>query len=826
LNNISQYIKLAPFIVVILLLNACNPAKKLKEGTFLLNKNIVNIKDRETLDKTEVESYIKLKPNYRLLALVRFNLWLYNLVNEDRIKHKREVRNEKIKAKNEKRAAKGKKAKSYNRLLLGERILKIGEPPVIYDSLLIKKSVQQIKFYLNNKGYFLNTVKDSIQYERHKKVNVYFNIKTNTPYKINNVSYEIADTLLKRYVYADTANSLIKKGHNYDFNLIQQERDRIEYQLNNQGYYLFTKEFVYFKIDTISNKGKVNVIVGIKNYAKKMEGSTDSIIEMPHQQFHIQNIYIETNFYSLKKDSVKMDTLIAGKNGEYKIIYSHELKYKTKIILDAIFINKGDLYRFKNVEATYKRLSEIKVFKYVNVIFKEQPNDKLDCYIQLSPSLKQSLTLESEGTNSSGYLGVSGSIIYQNKNLLKGSELLELKLKGGVSAQRNLTQSTSGSSGFNTIELGPELNVYLPRFWLPDKVTIPSKIITPRTVFTSGLNYQRRSDYTRLITNFSLGYTWKQSSKWQHAFYPVVINFVKVDLQPSFQALLNAQDNQYITNSFSNHLSTSTRYSYTYNGQNLNKEKNFSYFKINLEASGNILRGLYNLTNKIEPNTFVKDDKDRYTLLNIAYSQYVRADAEYRYYFDLHDLGKIVFRVAGGIGRALANYNVLPFERSFFSGGSNGLRAWQSRTIGPGSYNAQGFSYDKFGDGQLEGNVEHRFKIFKMLNGAVFIDAGNVWLRKADPSGPGLTSRVGGDFQLNRFYKEIAIGTGVGLRADLNFFIVRLDLGIKARDPEFAENDRWVLQHLFSNEWKQEYYNANGVKYNFLTLNLGVGYPF
>ncbi len=168
----------------------------------------------------------------------------------------------------------------------------------------------------------------------------------------------------------------------------------------------------------------------------------------------------------------------------------------------------------------------------------------------------------------------------------------------------------------------------------------------------------------------------------------------------------------------------------------------------------------------------------------------------------------------------MANYNVLPFERSFFSGGSNGLRAWQSRTIGPGSYSAQGFSYDKFGDGQLEGNIEHRFKIFKMLNGAIFVDAGNVWLRKPDPTGPGLTSRVGGDFQLNRFYKEIAIGTGVGVRADFSFFIVRMDMGIKARDPQFAENDRWVLQHLFDNEWKQK--NS----YSFLTFNLGVGYPF
>jgi outer membrane translocation and assembly module TamA len=805
------------------LINACNPSKKLKEGEYLLNKNSVHIEDSKTLDKSEIANYIRLKPNYKLLGLFRFNLFLYNIVNENRLKRKQVLRDEKFAKKNERRDAKGKRKKTKPRLLLGEWMLNVGEPPVVYDSMLVRKSEQQIKLYLNNKGYFLSTVKDSIIHKRHKKINVDFFIKANTPYRINSVSYEIADTLVRKYVKADSANCLLKKGNNYDLDVIQEERDRLEYYLNNRGYYLFTKEFIYFKIDTISVKQKVNIIIGIKNYVKKADNLTDSIIEMPHKQYYINNIYIDTEYSALKNDSIKRDSLIAGKNGEYKILYNGKLKYKPKVLLDAIFINKGDLYIFRSVEATYKRLSEIKVFKFINVFFKETSDGKLDCYIQLSPSLKQSMTLESEGTNTSGNLGVSGSIVYQNKNWLKGSELLELKIKGGFSAQRLLNQTktniVSNGTAFNTIEFGPELNVYLPRFWLPIRTVSLTKLITPKTVFTSGLNYQRRTDYTRLITNFSLGYTWKQSTKIQHAFYPVVINFVKVDLTSSFDSLLKDQ-NQYIRNTFSNHLSTSTRYSFTYTGQNLKVQKSFSFFKINLEASGNALRGLYSLTNRVEPNTFVKDDKNRFTFLNIAYSQYVRADAEYRYYLDLHELGKIVFRIAGGIGKALANYNVLPFERSFFSGGTNGLRAWQSRTIGPGSYANRGFSYDKFGDGQLEANVEHRFKIFKMLNGAIFVDAGNVWLRNPD------SSRVGGDFQLNRFYKEIAIGTGIGLRADFSFFIIRTDFGIKARDPQFSENNRWVLPYLFNSQWKQDYKTEYGSKYNFVVFNLGIGYPF
>ena len=294
---------------------------------------------------------------------------------------------------------------------------------------------------------------------------------------------------------------------------------------------------------------------------------------------------------------------------------------------------------------------------------------------------------------------------------------------------------------------------------------------------------------------------------------------MKVALHSNF---LDNTNDLYLINSFTDHLATSTRYSFTYNEQNIKKEENFSYFRISGESSGNILRGFYNAVNSFQPNTFVKDINGRYTIADVAYSQYLRIDADFRYYLNQNELNKLIFRIAAGIGKPLANFSSLPFERSFFSGGANGIRAWQSRTLGPGSFNdGEEISFGQIGDGNIEGNLEYRFKMFKMLKGAIFADAGNTWLMKPD------ASRPGGEFQFDRFYKEIALGSGVGVRADFSFFIIRFDIGLKVRDPKFAENKRWVIQNLFDAEWKRVYrINNSNHKYDFFTFNLGIGYPF
>ncbi|MDF2436202.1 MAG: outer membrane protein assembly complex, YaeT protein [Bacteroidota bacterium] len=821
LNHNIRYLSLLailPFVFA-----ACNPTKKLGPGERLLHKNHIINKDTK-LDNNDIESYIRQKPNRKIFLIFRFHLWLYNQANEDRIKRKRILYDKKKQRKNERRIAKGKKPKKYDRQLFGEWLLNIGEAPIAYDSMLAAKSARQIKSFLNNKGYFISSVSDSVHYKR-KKADVYYTVRASEPYTINNIEYKIPDEQLAYYVLSDTANRRLRKGNNYDVDVFQSERERITSELNNNGYFFFTKDYVYYEVDTTIGSRQVNITLGIKNFAKKYAETSDSIIETPHRRYYVNNIYIEPDFVAKKFDNVTKDTL---KVDDYTIIHSKKLRYKTKVLLGAIFIRKGELYQFQNVEDSYKRLSELKAFKTINISFEQAKGDYLDCHIQLSPIYKQSFTVETVGTNTSGNLGISSSIVFQNRNLLRGAEVLELRLKGGIAAQQVF--GTSGATDnieeaanqFNTIEFGPELNVTIPRFLLPFRVRI-SKKANPKTIFTSSMVYQRRPDYTRYITNLAFGYNWRESAKKRHTINPLVINFVKVDLSPTFLNYLeeNIHD-RYTLNSFSNHLATSTVYTFTYNEQDLNKDVNFSFFKMNAESSGNILRGLYNSVNYFQPGTFKMDDQGRYKLMDIVYSQYLRIDGDYRYYFNANEINKVVFRIAAGIGVPLKNFTSLPFERSFFSGGANGIRAWQARTLGPGSYADDGtFSFDQFGDGQLEGNIEYRFKLFRMLNGAFFVDGGNVWLREKNASKPGA------EFEFNRFYKEIAVGSGFGLRADFSFFVLRLDMGVKVRDPQFSEQKRWIIGNLFNPVWKMNYRDThNNRKYNFLVFNIGINYPF
>ncbi len=799
---------------------ACSPTRKLKEGEYLLQKNHIVDKDTQ-IDNHEIESYITQKPNRKILLAFRFHLWLHNLANEDRVRRKRILLDKKITERNDRRIAKGKKIKKNDRQLIGEWLLSVGEPPVIYDSLLSKKSAKQIGLLLNNKGFFIHSVKDSVYFKKRKRAIVYYKITASDPYKINNIEYKIPDELVNYYVMSDTANSLLFREKNYDADVMQLERERITTALNNNGYWLFTKDYIYYEIDsTIGNK-KVNITLGIKNLASNYSDNSDSIIEKPHQRFYINRIFIQPDFISQKLNPINKDTTKV--DDDYYIIHSEKLKYKTNLLLNSVFIVKG-LYQLSNVEETYKRLSELKTFKTITIYFTPAGGDYLDCHVQLSPIHKQSFTIATEGTNTgNGNLGIAGSIIYQNRNLFKGAEMLEIRLKGGVEAQKTgYSSNLNAVSPFNTIEFGPEANIYIPRFLVPFHVQ-PSKTSNPKTILTSSLNYQSRISYTRYISNTSFSYSWMETRKKRHTISPLVVNFVKVSLQPTFLYYLeHSVHDRYLLNSFTNHLSTSTRYSFVYNGQDIKKEKNFSFLKINAESSGNLLRSFYDFANSIKKNTFIKNDLGHYTMLDLVYSQYLRMDGDFRYYFNKNEINKVVFRFAAGIGKALANFPTLPFERGFYSGGANGIRAWQAKMLGPGAFNDESeFSIGQVGDGQLEGNVEYRFKLFKMLKGALFMDAGNTWLWQKDPN------RIGGEFQLDRFYKEIAIGTGIGLRTDFSFFIIRFDLGLKIRDPKFPENNRWVIQHLFNPKWEQLYVVTNSQRpYNFFTFNIGIGYPF
>ena len=825
-------------LLTILFFASCKINKHLKENEFLLSKNV--IKDNVTaIDNAELDGFIRQKPNRKILKLFRFNLWLYNQVDQQKMlkkKEKRDLRFDRINEKriaknnrkNDKRVAKGKPTKLPNlknkeKATFRESIMEAGEPPVILDTFLTKITKNQLQKFVFSKGYFDSKVRDSVVIDvKNKRAKTFYMISQSKPYTIQNIDYKIEDPLIEYFIFNDTISSLIKHNAIYDEDVFQKERDRItESQLNN-GYFYFAPEYVYYLADTNLVGQKVNLTIGIKMYSRSYTETNDSLVYTNHPRFYIQNVYVipETviDFRGKSDDAYFKDT--TEYNG-LKILHNSALKFRKKDLTRDISISPGQLYQQSLSEETYKGLSSLRVFKSVYIQYIKNPyySDKLDCYIVCQPLVKQSISMEAEGTKTSDNYGVAGSFVFQNKNAFKGAELVELKLKGSLTSQRafnstdeqvqTIDQVSDIQRLFNTFQFGPELNIFFPKPLFPFTLFYYKKdhvekryFSQPKTVLNLSLNYQASQNFNRTITNISYGFKFTNNKGlFAYDVIPLEAYVVRAQLSNTYKTELENLNDFFLLNSFLNHITTLSRVSATYNNQSLKHKRNLMYLKMNLSSSGNLLRGVFNASSQ------QTDTLGRYVILNIPFSQFVKLDVDYRFYFQIRKLGKLVYRLAGGFGKPLSNLAVLPYEQSFFGGGPNGIRAWRARTLGPGSYNSSQSTarFDKIGNIQMETNIEYRFHIFKSFYGAWFMDAGNIWLSYEDPLKPN------GKFKPDQFYKEIAVGSGFGLRYDFSFFILRLDAAVRLRDPEYAENDRWMFD-------KQPLKSP--------VLSFGIGYPF
>ena len=822
-------------LFVLIFNSSCNIKKHLAENEYLVEKNAI-AKNGTSLDKSGIEAFIRQKPNRKILKLFRFNLWLYNQVNQQKMlayKEKRNLRYDKINekrlaknaAKNEKRVAKGKtaklpKLKNKEKPTFRESILEAGEAPVILDPSLTKITVNQIQQYVFSNGYFDSKVQDSVVLDKkHKRAKVYYNISKSTPYTIQSITYKIEDPLLEPFIYNDTTASLIKRGAVFNESVLQKERGRITNNQLNNGFFFFASDYIKYLVDTNLTGNNVHLTLVISKYSESFSGSNDSLVYINHPRFHLQNIYVilETipDFRGKASDIYMKDTTLYN---DITFLHNSKLLFKRKDISRCLSVTSGQLYQQDLAEDTYKELTGLKVFKTVFLQYVKNPyySDKLDCYIVCQPVVKQAITVEVEGTNTSGNLGVAGNIVFQNKNAFKGAELVELKLKGSLTAQKALNSNepsadlTNIQKIFNTFQFGPELSIYFPKPLFPFTLFYYKKnekekrfFSQPKTILNASLNYQSSQLFTRTIANVSYGFRFNNSKGLlTYDIVPIEAYTVKAQLTDAYQATLYSSKDYFLLNAFQDHLTTLSKLSATYNNQNVPKKNTLTYLKITLSSSGTILRGFYNVTEQ------PKDSLGRYKLFSIPFSQFVKAEIDYRLYFKIRKLDKLVYRFAGGIGKPLANLSVLPYEQSFFSGGPNGIRAWRARTLGPGSYDPSHSTarYDKIGDVQLESNLEYRFHIFKSFYGAWFVDAGNVWTLNKDPNKPN------GNLDASRFYKEIAIGSGFGIRYDFSFFVLRLDAAVRIRDPQYAENNRWT-------------FDKHPIR-NTTILNFGIGYPF
>jgi outer membrane protein assembly factor BamA len=816
-NKFSHNYNIA-LIVIVFFFASCSTVKNLPEGETLLNKNVV-INKYGKVEKGEIEPYIKQRPNRKVL-LWKVHLYIYNSVNSERLEKVKQKRSKKREAYNkkkieeyeginERRVALGKKPlipplKKKDPFILREWWKGNGEPPVIYDTTASNKSTRQIKNFLNNKGYFNSIVKDSSN-TKNKKTKSFYIINEGKGYTIRNITYEIKDERIKNILNSALSESLIKSKENYDVDVLQSERDRITAILRNIGYYNFSKEYIYFEADSSIGNYQIDIAVGIKNVSTKDISNNDSLIETPHIQYYISNVYIYSD-YDPQFKSNRKDTLHIN---DCYIINNNDLKFKPRLILDAVFISKGELFQQQHADQTYRRLSELKYFKSIQIQFTVSDQNQLECYIYLSTTPKQSISVETEGINTSGTLGVAGNLVYKNKNVLKGGELFEYKIKGALEVQKTRSDNENllnPTLPFNTLELGSEATLIIPRFLLPFNIK-GRKSNNAKTSFSGNYNFQRRPDFGRSLGNLAFGYFWRETVTKQHLINPIEFNLINIygESKELLQTIKNSND-PFLEYSYSDHFTLGTRYSFIFNNQDINKQKNFSFLRIGMEGAGNAMRGVCNLLDQYTGFSLQYKDGS-YLIDSIPFSQFLRFDIDYRHYTVTNETDRLVYRLAFGIGKPLHNLRALPLEKSFFAGGPNSIRAWQARTLGPGGYNdsTDTNAADKIGDSKFEANLEYRFNIIRAINAALFIDAGNIWLRKEVDIYPN------GKFRGDKFIGQIAIGAGMGIRVDFSFFIIRVDGAFKLKDPSLPEYDRWTFGKQPLND---------------IVLNVGIGYPF
>ncbi len=828
------------FLPLIAALTACNYTKRLKTGEYLVEKNKI-IVSGDKVSSTDLEVVIKTQPNRKIFGKPRFHLWLYNVPNPEKFERLDSLKTIKKAKKNKRRIERGKKEKTYKthwRKRFGTWIMtKVGEAPVLLDSSKVRSSRRNLSNYLFKKGYFNNETHDSIWLDTtRKKAYIFYLAYTHRNYTIDTFYTSSEDKKILKILKAASNESLIKENDKLDIDKLDDERARIVVYLKDRGYYDFSKDFISFIVDSSSSNHTVKLGMKIGRVLRK-EPQNDSTWFEDNKRYVINNIYIYTDYIQGKDNIEDYDTVkFKDEDKEFIFLYRRKPSVKPKNILQHVYLLRGNYYRSKEVEATYKKLTSLGIYKSININFKTNASDPatpyLDCYIKLKPLKKQTFILEANGTNRAGNLGISGNIGYKNKNVFRGGESLRMKLTGGIEVQQllaNQDQTSVGSSvgvgnfkplsTFNTIEFGPEISLTIPKFFVPFNVFKFSKNSSPKTVFSASLNYQKRPDFIRGIQDISFAYEWQRGTKFQYYLSPLKVSAVKINPSKEFQERLNTIKDPFLKYSYTDHIVVGSQFQFTYNTQRPTKNKDVLYIKSGVELSGLLLRQFFNLIQA------KKDSIGSYEILGIRFAEFAKADVDFRYYINFNKSSQIVYRTAAGIGIPMANLNeALPFEKSFYVGGSNGLRAFRARTIGPGTFYDTTIAFDKIGDIHIEGNIEYRFDLLKIVKGALFYDAGNVWLVKPR------TGKPGGEFTKD-FYKQLAMGAGIGLRFDLDFFIFRFDFAYPLRQPQLPDGERWFFQKkTTTNIWLREFAENNNRIYSPFKskpiLNIGIGYPF
>ena len=765
---------------------SCSTTKYVGDNEYLLDKVKITV-DSSQVKANDLKPFLRQQPNYKIFSLLKWPLYVYNWSGRNENKW------------------------------LNKQLRRIGEPPEILDTLLIAQSQADFKRYMINKGFIHANVTTAIDTTKKKKASVKYYVAANTPYRIRNYITSVADpqidSILRlqapqstwlgslfRSSSSDEFASLIQKGALFDRSVLDKERQRQTSMLRQRGYFGFHNDYINFLADSTFGQNIVDLEMIVKPFQyTNQEGQPE---ERRHRVYYINRIQLITDYDPLNpikiEDFVPTDSV---SKGNIHILYGEKGRsLRAGVLQRRIYIASGMLYNERTVAQTYSSLSSLRALRYVNIHYDEfEENDtlKLNCTILTAPAKRHGFGVEIEGTNSAGDLGFAAGLNYQHRNLFKGSELFSTKIRG---AYESLSIDEAGQGNF--WEFAGETSILFPAFIFPLSHEFRSKV-RATTELKVSYNQQRRPEYHRAILSGGWSYIWQERNNQmtRHIFKLFDVNYMFLPfLDKEFIASLPETIALY---NYSDIFIAGSGYTYSFNNYDpLKRGQNTYSLRVGIESAGNLLYSLSTLFNA--PKT-----GGRFRLFGINYSQFLKGDVDFAGSLRIDNRNTIAFHIGGGLGFPYGNTKELPFERRYFSGGANSNRGWSIRSLGPGSMpiNENSTFVYRVGDVRLDANIEYRTKLFWKFEMAAYVDGGNVWTIRPYKYQPN------GNFDFSRFYKEIAMSYGLGLRLDFDFFLLRLDTGMKAYNPQVEGSQKWAILHPLN------------LKDNF-AWHFAVGYPF
>lgn len=759
------------FLMLLLGLSACSVSKFIPEGHYLLDAVKIE-SDNKEVKPSEMRAYVRQTSNAKWFSLVKIPMYIYSAAGRD-------------------------STKWINRLLY-----RMGDAPRIYDPELTEETREQMEQAVRNMGYMGAQV-GAVEVRKGNRLKVHYVIRAGEPYTVGSVAYDIDDYRIAEYLRADSVHRMLAPGMRFDVNVLDQERQRITQYLQNRGYFRFNKDFITYQADTTLYSKQVGLTLKLAPYRRKKEDTP-----APHKQYHIRdvNFIFDSDFSDLS--TTGLAGLDSVRSGGVNFYYKDKLYLRPRVITDYNRLQTGDLYRLRNVQSTYNALGRLNILKYSNIRFEEDVKSDsacLDAFVTLSRNKNKSVAFEIEGTNSAGDLGAAASVSYMHRNLFKGSETFSIKIRGAYEAITGL----EGYANSNYMEYAVEAGLNFPEFMFPFLSSDFKRRIRATSEVTVKYNWQIRPEFERTVASAAWSYKWSKR-RASHRFDVFDLNYIYMPYRSeTFRSYLDEMDqrNPLLRYSYEDLFIVRMGYTYTYNSSGAasmkTAQRNSYSIRFNIEESGNLLYAFSKIVNRHPKNG------EAFQMGNIDFAQYVKMDIDYAKNFMIDYRNSLVFHVGVGVAVPYGNSKSLPFEKLYFSGGANSVRGWSVRSLGPGGYRGDTNSLDYVnhtGDIKLDLNLEYRTHLFWKLNGAAFIDAGNVWTIRSRDMQPE------GQFKFDRFYKQLAVAYGLGIRFDLDFLILRFDGGMKAVNPMYTGKDRYPI---VSPDFKRDF-----------TFHFAVGYPF